>query len=247
MVIEYFNIDETPCKSYLPDSNVVEIAVLAVHGFAGDKESSAIAALAERLYANNAAVYCFDFPAHGAHPSDELTIDACKSSLIKVACYLRSQHPLTRYAVFATSFGGYMALQCLDDLTEVLGAFSLVLRAPAVKMPMTFESRILGADGLKQLETAGSIECGFERKIAIGEEFLDDLRSYDACRPFARPMLIIHGDKDDIVTTADILDFMRQNPQAQLAQVAGADHRFKGDGQIESVVEAAQAYIDQPM
>ena len=69
--------------------------------------------------------------------------------------------------MFATSFGGYMALRCLDELEDVLGRFSLVLRAPAVKMAETFEQTIAGEGGLGQLETIGSVECGYGRTIVV--------------------------------------------------------------------------------
>lgn len=242
MRIEYFDIGNTPCKLYAPDSGAVALAVLAVHGFAGDKESSAIAALAEELCPQGAAVYCFDFPAHGNHPSDDLTVAACRDALVDVARFVKAGHADSRMAVFATSFGGYMALRCLDDLSDALGPFSLALRAPAVKMAETFERRIVG-DGLAALEAGGSSICGFDRKIIVRKGFLDDLRECNVCRSLAKPMLVIHGTEDDVVTSADIGEFTRQNPLARLLRIEGADHRFKGEGEIQSVVKAAAGYF----
>lgn len=242
MLVDYFEIAETPCKSYLPDDGVVRMAVLAVHGFAGDKESSAIAALASRLCPQGAAVYCFDFPAHGEHSSDDLSVAACREALVSVAEFMKAEHGAVRKAVFATSFGGYMALRCLDDLTAAFGAFSLVLRAPAVKMAETFAQRIAG-DDLAVLESGGIIECGFGRKINVCEAFLDELQECDVCKPYDKTMLVIHGTEDDVVTPSDIDDFVKQNPLVTLARIEGADHRFKGDGEIQLVVEKAACYL----
>lgn len=245
MITEHFNIAETPCKAFMPDGGAVELAVLAVHGFAGDKESSAINALAGELCAkDHAAVYCFDFPAHGVHPSDELSIAACEASLIDVARYMACQHPDARKAVFATSFGGYMTLRCLDGLSRVFGQFAVVLRAPAVKMAQTLEG-LMGESGMALLEKGCAVEFGYERKLSVGRGFLEELREHDVCRSHARPMLVIHGDRDDVVTPADIAAFMELNPLSRLVQINGADHRFKGEGQIETVVdEARRCFLD---
>ena len=241
MVIRYFDIDETPCKLFAPDADGVKLVVLAVHGFAGDKESSAIEALAERLCSDNAAVLCFDFPAHGAHPSDDLTLAACDKALLGAARYIQVRYPTARKAVFATSFGGYMTLRCLDGLSAVFGRFAPVLRAPAVKMARTFES-LLGRDGLAQLEETGAIEVGFQRKIVVKRQFLDELRACDVCKTYSMPMMVIHGDKDDVVPLADIEDFLAKNPLATYVRIPGADHRFKGEGELDQVVRAAVGY-----
>jgi pimeloyl-ACP methyl ester carboxylesterase len=243
MITERFDIGDIPCKALMPDDGIVALAVLAVHGFAGDKESSVIAALAEELCAKEqAAVYCFDFPAHGAHPSDELSVSACADALESVAQFVSRRHADARHAVFATSFGGYMALRCLDRLSRALGEFSLVLRAPAVKMAQTLEG-ILGEEGLAQIERAGFVEAGFERKLLVRKGFLEELKEFDACRAYDRPMLVIHGDRDDVVLPADIARFMEMNPLAKLVRIPGADHRFKGEGQVAAVIDAARRFL----
>ena len=247
MIIDYFDIAGNPCKSYAPDEGDAESVVLAVHGFAGSKESPTIAALAKELCTTcNAIVYSFDFPAHGAHPSDDLTVSACREALIGVARQMCEQHASAAKAVFATSFGGYMALLCLDELEEILGRFSLVLRAPAVKMAETFEQTIAGEGGLDQLETIGSVECGYGRMIVVRRHFLEELRAHDVCKPYAKPMLVIHGDSDNVVTPADIADFMEQNPQASLVQIPGAGHQLESGEQLGKALAAARDYCLNP-
>ena len=247
VLINYFDIAGTPCKSHASGEGAVDLAVLAIHGFAGSKESPTIAALAEELCSTcNAIVYCFDFPAHGAHPSDDLTVAACRDALVGVARHVCEQHASAAKAVFATSFGGYMALRCLDELEEILGRFSLVLRAPAVKMAETFEQTIAGEGGLDRLETIGSVECGCGRTIVVRRHFLEELRAHDVCKPHSKPMLIIHGDSDNVVTPADIADFMEQNPQASLVQIPGAGHQLEGGEQLGKALAAARDFYLNP-
>lgn len=52
-----------PIKEYKPRK--IEKAIIACHGFGGDKESSAIELLAQKLIKQNILVIAFDFAAHG--------------------------------------------------------------------------------------------------------------------------------------------------------------------------------------
>ena len=243
-VIQRFAIGDVPCKALLPASGTVELAVLAVHGFSGSKDGPTIAALAQTLCPCGTAVYCFDFPGHGEHPAggEALTLGNCADALLSAARHMSEVQPLARKGVFATSFGGYMALLCLEELDGVLGGFDLVLKAPAVKMAETFERAIVG-DKMDLLEQQGFIELGFQRKMNIRKEYLDELRRHDVCKDYGRPMLVIHGDSDDMVLPADVDGFMGMNPFAKLVRIPGAGHNFEGEGQTEAVMEAAKSWL----
>ena len=58
-----------------------------------------------------------------------------------------------------------------------------------------------------------------------------------------RDMLIIHGDRDGIVLPEHIRRFCEVNPKARLEVIEGADHRFKGEGEIGRVINSAEKYI----
>ena len=250
METRYFDIGKTPCKVYLPEGGQAAYAVLAVHGFGSSKESPTITALAQTMCPAGTAVYCFDFPAHGAHPDDgsAFTVQACADTLLSVARHMRKTHDQSiGMSVFASSFGGYMALRCLDGLSEILGdGFALVLRAPAVKMADTLE-QVLIADQMDELEQQGAVEVGFSRKFEMHASFLDELRECNVCVPYARPMLVIHGSADDIVPPPDIDEFMAVNPLAQLVRIPGAGHVLEGEEQLAKGMGAARSYFLNPI
>jgi len=243
-VVQHFAIGDVPCKAFLPANGAVDLALLAVHGFSGSKDGPTIAALAQTLCPCGTAVYCFDFPGHGKHPAggEALTLGNCTDALLSAVHHMSADQPLARKGVFATSFGGYMALLCLEELDGVLGEFDLVLKAPAVKMSETFERAIVG-DKMDLLEQQGFIELGFQRKMNVRKEYLDELREHDVCKDYARPMLVIHGDSDDVVLPTDIDEFMDANPLAKLVRIPGAGHNFEGEGQIDAVMEAAKIWL----
>ena len=55
--------------------------IIACHGFAGDKESSAIEALADEMNRNNVGVICFDFPGHGKSEVDADNIESFREKI----------------------------------------------------------------------------------------------------------------------------------------------------------------------
>ena len=227
------------CKSYISETRPKGI-ILGVHGFAGDKESSALKALAEAVCEKGVSLTCFDFPAHGASETsdDMLSVKNCMDDLLFIADQCRKEYPNEKKYVFATSFGGYIALLCCKALSD----FSIVLRAPAVTMPEHILTDLLHTTP-EEFEKAGTITCGFERKICLPYSFYDELQkhkiAYCVCN---NPMLIIHGDKDDVVPHQDIVAFCKKHKNAILQTIHGADHRFKKPGEIEQVIESALAY-----
>ena len=120
--------------------------------------------------------------------------------------------------------------------------FQIVLRAPAVTMPEHILTDLLKTTP-EEFKRRGRIECGFERKIVLPWRFYEELQYYriQEC-PCDNPMLVIHGDADEVVPHADILDFCKEHPNAQLCVIPGADHRFKKPGEIERVVSTAMEY-----
>lgn len=237
MTIKYFDIErEYPikCKAFLPDDSNVKMFILGVHGFAGDKESSALLELANVITPEGAAVICFDFPAHGDSPTDEskLTVENCKSDLLAVAKWAEDSFPQAEKSVFATSFGGYISLLAADNLTE----YKMVLRAPAVTMPKVLLESVLNVTA-KQFKKAGIIECGFERKIRLPYSFYQDLVCFDLYeKNYDNPILVIHGNKDDVVPINDVIKFCANRKNTSLIVIDNADHRFKNKGEIERIV-----------
>ena len=64
-------------KEMIPEE--VEEIMIAIHGFAGDKESSAITAVANELNKQKIGVIALDLPGHGVSEvdGDYLTLDNC--------------------------------------------------------------------------------------------------------------------------------------------------------------------------
>ena len=227
------------CKIYAPDSEAQGV-ILGVHGFAGDKESSALRKLAKAASKRNTALICFDFPAHGDSKAEEdaFTIENCIQDVLTMAEHIRQQYPNSKKFLFATSFGGFITLLCLKHLVD----FQMVLRAPAVTMPEHILLDLLGATE-EVFAKQGVITCGFERKIRLPYRFYQELKKHSVMEvPHDTPMLVIHGDRDDVVPHTDILRYCENHPSAKLCVIPGADHRFKKPGELEQVIDHTLHY-----
>lgn len=237
---ELFERYPISCKAFLPDCEAVEKMIIGVHGFAGDKESSMLKKLGRAAAAKGWGLVCFDFAAHGASPqgADDLTVEHCIADLLAVAAWAKGTYPHAQLCVFATSFGGYISLLAAHALDNI----PMVLRAPAVTMDEVLLNAILHCSA-DEFRFAGTMECGFERKISLPYSFYEDLSCHTPFdRTYLPPMLIIHGDCDRVVPPKDVARFCQGRDNIRLTVMKGADHRFKNAGELERIVEAAMAF-----
>lgn len=225
-----------PCKIYLPQEPVRRV-VLGVHGFAGDKESSVLRALARALTREGGALVCFDFPAHGHSLADDrlLQVEVCKADLLCVAEFVRRNYPQAELGLFATSFGGYIALLCQDALQD----FRQVLRAPALEMARSFAGCL--PCSLEEFRSHGSVWFGYDRKMEVSWAFYQELLAQPAPAP-NRPTLLLQGTEDEVVSFDTAQALAQGCPHVTLLPLEGADHRLHSAGERAMVVDAAMQW-----
>lgn len=217
--------------------------LLCLHGFGGDKHSTVIAALTESLDRDEVGVVTFDWPAHGDSPAkdSDLTVENCLRDLDTVLSYIRGvwQKPIS---CFATSFGGYLAALYQSGHPDAFD--KLILRSPALRMPQTFIDFFPDAE--KERFLAGdSMTSGYERTMQLTVSFYDSLKVHN---PFSAPVespervLILQGDRDDVVFPSDTRAFAEKN-RIRVAWFRGADHRYKNPGDLERIVGETRAFL----
>lgn len=229
------------CKRFSPQDSVTERVILGVHGFGGSKESGALTKLAQAMSEDRTTLICFDLPAHGQSEADEshLTVADAKADLLAMIDYTEHAYPHADKTIFATSFGGFLTLLCAERLV----GWRVVLRAPAVTMPRILLSNVLRLTD-EQFSQLGEVVCPFERPIRLRYSCYRDLLSYgEAAFLPQRPMLIVHGDADEIVPLEHIKAYVQLHPQARLSVIEGANHRFQAEGTLDRAIALAKQYI----
>ena len=223
-----------------------QAVLLCLHGFAGDKYSSVIQALADEMSPRSVRVVTFDWPGHGSSPVDgaSLTVENCMSDLNSVIRNIRLSvlDDSTPIFLFATSFGGFLGLNYIARYPDVFS--KVVLRSPALNMPDTYRS-FLSEEDIHSLETGGVVNMGFDRELLLGSTFCEDLcqhRIEPDMFPTGIPGMIIQGDMDDVVSPLDSVDFAERN-SLRLHMINGADHRYKKPGNLDEIMDITVRFL----
>jgi len=236
------------------DENIPDEAdtiIIAIHGFCSSKASRAITLLERVETGKGNGLVKFDWPAHGRSRAKDadFTIENCLSDLSMVVDHIKRQYPTASLIAFATSFGGYIAMLYKAAHPE---AFDwTILRSPALRFGWILRDKILEDEDLsRQLEETGSFETGFDRKIRISRELIDEADRYriediyeDREKWDPIDVTIIHGDADELVPYEDSVEFAEKHG-IELYTVEGADHRYTGEGLLEEAVAFAVSVID---
>ena len=233
-----------PCRIYEPDFGAAKRCILGVHGFGASKDTQVLTALSEEMAIFGAATVSFDFPAHGENPlqSDALTLDNCVETLLYAAEFAHNRYQEVDFCIFASGFGAYVTLIALDRLQQRVGKVKLVLQTPNLRMA----DALLGMVRMdaQQLKEAGSVTLNAERKFSVSYTFYRQLREHVALTTYDAPMLLLHGELDEILPLDDMLSFRRINSRCRLVVIPGADHQFLTPGAWDMVVDLTRDWFE---
>lgn len=234
------------CKHNAPDYGDIRRVVLSVHGLGGSTADDIQEGIAEEMELFYSAVFRFDFPAHGESPLDSegLTLDNCRESLLAVARHAREQYPeVEDLCIFATGFGAYVTLICLDELLEMPGKIKLVVQTPSVLMHETLLAmKHITEPTLKAMERASFARLA--RPFDITYSLYEDLRDNIALNSYPIPMLILHGEEDSYIAMEHIQHFRRINEQSKLVIIPGTSHRFLEEGAWDMVLDLTRDWFE---
>lgn len=219
--------------------------VLGVHGIGGSAMDNIQTSLAEEMEFFSSVVYRFDFPAHGESPMDDsfLTLKYCREVLMTVARHAKESYPeVEDLCIFATGFGAYITLTCLEDLLDLPGSIKLVVQTPSVRMHET----LLAIKKISKatLRAMDRIRFNAPRPFDVTYAFYKELESTPALVTYPIPMLILHGEYDSVIRQEDIQNFARINEQSKLVIIPGASHRFAEPGAWDMVLDLTRDWFE---
>ena len=233
------------CKQTEPDFGEIRRVVLSVHGLGGSTEDSIQTSIAEEMEIFSSATIRFDFPVHGQsrHSDEFFTLENCKISLLEAARYAKEQYPQVEdLCIFATGFGAYMTLICLEDLMELPGKIRLVVQTPSVLMHETLLS--MKNVSLPTFRAMGEITFNSKRPLTVKYSFYEDLFNHVALTTYPIPMLILHGEYDNYIPKEHIQNLRRLNEDAKLVIIPGASHRFLDEGAWDMVLDLTRDWFE---
>ncbi len=234
----------TPCTLTIPDGMPVQRIVLGVHGITGSSQDDIQRSIAEEMMMFSAATVRFDFPCHGGNPMDGsfFTVHHCVDTLLSVAKWARSQFPhIEDLCIFATGFGAYITLVALEALMELPGNVKLVVQTPSVMMHESLLSMFRLS--LEDLYDAGTVTYHLPKALPITTKLYEELGNNIVMVNHPIPMLILHGEADDIIPMEHIQTFRRFNDQAKLVVIPGATHQFLEEGAWDMVLDLTRDWF----
>jgi pimeloyl-ACP methyl ester carboxylesterase len=228
---------------YIPAHTLPKMPlVIFSHGYSGTNAVGKI--YAESLARNGIAAYCFDFC--GGSPqskSDGETTDMSvfteKSDLEAVVSMMQSQKFVDSNNIFlmGESQGGVIsAMTAAEQPDDIRG---LILLYPAFVISGSAEQNYKSVNEIPD-------EINF-LGMRIGRRYYEDIwgyNIYDHIGAYTRNVLLIHGNRDELVPLAYSERALKIYPSAELKIIPGAGHGFYGKN-AETVIAFILEYIRQ--
>lgn len=218
---------ELSVLAFIPEQSCRYILIVC-HGFRGVKENSGkIFAFAQRLNELGMGVYAFDFRGSGESDGDfaDSTLSSQAADLACMVDFVHARHNLP-VILLGRSFGGSTVLAGGSGDERVVG---FILWSTPVKLPQTFAAMLEEAYG--QLKAGQAVSFNDEGgDFIIGPGLIKDLAQHDINKYLhnigKRPVLVIHGQEDELVDSGNAEYIAARLKNAQLYVVEHADHRF---------------------
>lgn len=207
----------TPIKKYYQNNfNKYKKVIVAIHGFAGNKNSNTLQFLHPYFELNRYALLSFDLHGHGNNeigitPDIEKCL-ICLEDAIRIA---RLDFPNLPISLYATSFGAYIALLYLTKITCNLD--TVILRVPAIN-PIKTITKIFAEKTLPVIHKGVYVSIKLCKDIKLHPIINKKINQ--------KNIYTIISECDTIVDNNDTKDFCKAL-NIPIYSIAGANHKLK--------------------
>ncbi|MBQ7522140.1 MAG: prolyl oligopeptidase family serine peptidase, partial [Clostridia bacterium] len=143
-----------------------------------------------------------------------------------------------------TSFGGYLLLKYIAENDNPFT--KIALRCPAVNMYETTTNALMVTENLKTIQKGKPVLLGFDRKVKVTKDFIDDLKKSDITQnnyhSYSDNMLIVQGNKDEVVSY-EVVKTFAENNGIPLETVQNADHRFSDPKKADTAISLIISFL----
>ena len=218
-------------------------SVILCHGMDSDKNSEKLICLGRQLAQNGILTLRFDF-AYVGESSGKFEEITCSGEIDDLAaayaCVQTRRQGKT--AILGSSMGGTVALLFAAREPAVTGL--VIIAAPI--HPEKFPRRILTDAELQDWRARGFIYYNGRRLNVSLLEDLDCLDVATAARSVKCPVLILHGDADEVVPVEEAYELSGCLGGARrLTVLKNTDHRLSSPGTMQQAIGEAQAWLMQ--
>ena len=216
-------------------------AVILCHGMESNKGSDKLVFLGQALAQRGLLVLRFDFAVAGPSGKfEEITYSGEVDDLRSAFSFMCTRHR-GRIALFGSSMGGTIALLFAAQHRDI--ATVVTIAAPV--HPERFVSRLLTpAEVQRWRETGHTFYRGQRLNLALLED-LEKIDVPEAARRITCPVLILHGDRDEVVPVEEAHELHGYLPgPKKLSILEGGDHRLSDTATMERSLTEVIEWLD---
>ena len=212
-------------------------AVILCHGMESSKESDKLVFLSRALAQRDMLALRFDFACVGESTGsfENITYSAEVEDLQAAFSFMQARHA-GKIGILGSSMGGTVALLFAARNPDV--ATLVTVAAPL--HPERFLSRLSTPAELRQWRERGFTLYHGQR---INVSLLKDLETMNvplAIKEINCPVLILHGDRDDVVPVEEAHELHRHlSGMSKLSILDGADHRISDPSLMKRTLSEA--------
>lgn len=208
--------------------------VIIAHGFGSDLNSMTASLLASELSKKGVSSLRFSFSGCGNSGGvfGEQTISTNVDDMISAITTVEGDYE--KIGLFGISYGGGVVLATAlkrDDF------YKIGLKAPNANFPGWIKERF-GDQALEQWRKNGYVDYSFEKGVVqVKYDLYEDAVALDVNNRVGKivtPVMIVHGDDDELVNIKYSRDLVERLPNGRLIEIAGGNHALASDGEIEA-------------
>ena len=220
-----------------------EGAVILCHGMDSEKNSEKLIYLARQLAEQGILALRFDFSYVGESSGRfaDITYSGEVDDLRAAYALIQSHRP-GKTAIFGSSMGGTIALLFAAEEQSI----SALVTLAAPLHPEHFPQRILSSEQLQQWRARGfTMYNGRRLNVSLLED-LEQLNVKDAAKHILCPVLVLHGDADEVVPVGEAYELDACLPHSKrLLIFEGADHRLSDPVLMQRALAEALDWLTQ--
>ena len=216
-------------------------AIILCHGMNSSKNSEKLVSLGRELAIRGLLTLRFDFAYVGesSEKFEEITYSGEVEDLRAACSFIRARFS-GAIGILGSSMGGTVALLFAG---EDPGIAALVTIAAPVH-PEAFPRRVLSAYALEKWRERGfTFYNGQRLNLALLED-LETINVVESARKIACPLLIIHGDKDEVVPVEEAHELNACiSGKKKLLILKGTDHRLSNRLSMQQALAEAVDWL----
>lgn len=224
---------------HLPASKGQEGVILG-HCFTCSRHTSILRETAKKLTERGIAALRFDFSGNGQSEGNFINTAYTRhiQEMIQARDFL-SGRGISRFGLAGHSMGAAVAILAGSRMAQAEGICAFSGRLGGLDPEGTFTPA-----QISELRDTGQVAFQSRgRRLILPGAFFEDAARYDILETIASltpPLLIVHGDRDEIIPVSNARAAKARNRRATLEIIPGADHMF-GDAVLRDRVAALAA------